>query len=49
MAREILSKRKFFEFESPDSTISQFPMALMKSMGSLPQGPKVLKAKPLNM
>jgi hypothetical protein len=35
MAREILSKRNFFDFESPDSAISRFPMTLMKSMGSL--------------
>jgi hypothetical protein len=26
MAREILSKRNFFDFESPDSAISRFPM-----------------------
>jgi hypothetical protein len=49
MAREILSKRNFFDFESPDSAISRFPMTLMKSMVSLHQGPKVSKAKPLNM
>jgi glutamine synthetase adenylyltransferase len=30
MAREILSKRDFFDFESPDSAISRFPMTLMK-------------------
>jgi hypothetical protein len=48
MAREILSKRNFFDFESPDSAISQFPMTWMKSMASLHQGPKVSKAKPLN-
>jgi hypothetical protein len=29
--------------------ISRFPMTLMKSMVSLQQGPKVSKAKPLNM
>jgi hypothetical protein len=46
MIREILSKRNFFDFESPDSAISRFPMTLMKSMVSLYQGPK---AKPLNM
>jgi hypothetical protein len=46
---EILSKRNFFDFESPDSAISRFPMTLMKSMVSLHQGPKVSKAKPLNM
>jgi hypothetical protein len=28
MAREILSKRNFFDFESPDSAISRFPMTL---------------------
>jgi hypothetical protein len=39
MAREILSKRNFFDFESPDSAISRFPMTLMKSMASLHQGP----------
>jgi hypothetical protein len=49
MAREILSKRNFFDFESPDSAISRFPMTLMKSMASLHQGPKVSKAKPLNI
>jgi hypothetical protein len=49
MAREILSKRNFLDFESPDSAISQFPMTLMKSIVSLPQAPKVSKAKPLNM
>jgi hypothetical protein len=48
MAREILSKSNFFDFESPDSAISQFPMTLMKSMASLHQGPKASKAKPLN-
>ncbi|CAH1382660.1 unnamed protein product [Tenebrio molitor] len=42
MAREILSKRNFFDFESPDSAISPFPMTLMKSMASLHQGPKFL-------
>jgi hypothetical protein len=26
MAREILSKRNFFDFESPDSAISRFPI-----------------------
>jgi hypothetical protein len=26
MAREILSKRNFFDFESPDSAISRFPL-----------------------
>jgi hypothetical protein len=36
MAREILSKRNYFE--SPDSAISRFPMTLMKSMASLHQG-----------
>jgi hypothetical protein len=41
-------KRNFFDFESPDSAISQFPMTLMKSMASLHQGPKVSNAKPLN-
>jgi hypothetical protein len=46
MAREILSKRNFFDFESPDSAISRFPMTLMKSMASLHQGPKVSNAKP---
>jgi hypothetical protein len=46
MAREILSKRNFFDF---DSTISRFPMTLMKSMASLHQGPKVSKVKPLKM
>jgi hypothetical protein len=35
MAREILSKRNFFDFESPDSAISRFPMTLIKSMASL--------------
>jgi hypothetical protein len=45
----VLSKRNFFDFESPDSAISRFPMTLMKSMVSLHQGPKVSKAKPLNM
>jgi hypothetical protein len=49
MAREILSKRNFFDFESPDSAISQFPITLMKSMASLHQGLKVSKVKPLNM
>jgi hypothetical protein len=49
MAREILSKRNFFDFESPDSAISRSPMTLMKSIVSLHQGPKVSKAKPLNM
>jgi hypothetical protein len=44
MAREILSKRNFFDFESPDSAISRFPMTLMKSMASLHQGPKVSNA-----
>jgi hypothetical protein len=48
MAREILSKRNFFDFESPDSAISRVPMTLMKSMASLHQGPKISKAKPLN-
>jgi hypothetical protein len=48
-ASEILSKRNFFDFESPDYAISRFPMTLMKSMASLHQGPKVSKAKPLNM
>jgi hypothetical protein len=48
IAREILSKRNFFDFESPDSAISRFPMTLIKSMASLHQGPKVSKAKPLN-
>jgi hypothetical protein len=41
-------KSNFFDFESPDSAISQFPMTLMKSMASLHQGPKASKAKPLN-
>jgi hypothetical protein len=36
-------------FESLDSTISRFPMTLMKSMASLHQGPKLSKAKLLNM
>jgi hypothetical protein len=49
MAREILSKRNFFDFESPDSAISRFPMTLMKSMASLHQGPKVSNAKPLTV
>jgi hypothetical protein len=48
VAREILSKRNFFDFESPDSAISRSPMTLMKSMASLHQEPKVSKAKPLN-
>jgi hypothetical protein len=48
-AREILSKRNFLDFESPDSAISRSPMTLMKSIVSLHQGPKVSKAKPLNM
>jgi hypothetical protein len=48
-AREILSKKNFFDLESLDSAISRFPMTLMKSMASLHQGPKVSKAKPLNM
>jgi hypothetical protein len=34
MAREILSKRNFFDFESPDSAISQSPMTLIKSIVS---------------
>jgi hypothetical protein len=46
MAREILSKRNFLDFESPDSAISRFPMTLLRSMVSLHQGPKVSKAKP---
>jgi hypothetical protein len=29
MAREILSKRNFLDFESPDSAISRSPMTLM--------------------
>jgi hypothetical protein len=33
--------RNFFDFESPDSAISRFPMTLMKSMVSLHQGKKV--------
>jgi hypothetical protein len=41
IAREILSKRNFFDFESPDSAISRSPMTLMKLMASLHQGPKV--------
>jgi hypothetical protein len=41
MAREILSKRNFLDFESPDSAISRSPMTLMKSIVSLHQGPKV--------
>jgi hypothetical protein len=49
MAREILSKRNFFYFKSLDSAKSRFPMTLMKSVASLHQGPKVSKAKPLNM
>jgi hypothetical protein len=36
-------------FESPDSAIRRFPMTLMKSMASLHRGPKVSKAKLLNM
>jgi hypothetical protein len=44
MAREILSKRNFFDFEPPDSAISRFPMTLMKSMAVLYQGVKVSKA-----
>jgi hypothetical protein len=32
MAREILSKRNFLDFESPDSAISRSPMTLMKSI-----------------
>jgi hypothetical protein len=28
--REMLSKRSFFDFESPDSAVSRFPMTLMK-------------------
>jgi hypothetical protein len=47
MAREILSKRNFLDFESPDSAISRSPMTLMKSIVSLHQGPKVSKAKPM--
>jgi hypothetical protein len=38
MGREILSKRNLFDFESPDSQISRFPMTLIKSMASLHQG-----------
>jgi hypothetical protein len=49
MAREILSKRNFLDFESPDSAIRRSPMTLIKSIVSLHQGPKVSKAKPLNM
>jgi hypothetical protein len=49
MAREILSKMNFFDFELADSPISRFPMTLIKSMACLHQGPKVSKAKPLNM
>jgi hypothetical protein len=49
MAREILSNKNFLDFESPDSAISRYPMTLMKSIVSLHQGPKVSKAKPLNM
>jgi hypothetical protein len=45
MAREILSKRNFLDFQSPDSAISRSPMTLMKSIVSLHQGPKVSKAK----
>jgi hypothetical protein len=48
MVRKNLSKRIFFDFESPDSAISRFAMTLMKSIASLRQGPKVSKAKPLN-
>jgi hypothetical protein len=44
MAREILSKRNFFDFESSDSAISRVPMTLTKSMASLHQAPKVSKA-----
>jgi hypothetical protein len=29
MAREILSKRNFFDFESPDSAITRFPMTFI--------------------
>jgi hypothetical protein len=46
MAREILSKSNFFDFESPEV---DFPMTLMKSIVSLHQGPKVSNAKSLNM
>jgi hypothetical protein len=49
MAKEILSKRNFLDFESPDFAISRSPMTLMKSIDSLHQGPKVSKVKPLNM
>jgi hypothetical protein len=35
MAREILSKRNFLDFESPDSAISRSPMTLIKSIVSL--------------
>jgi hypothetical protein len=49
MAREILSKRNFFDFEWPDSATSRFSMILMKAVASLHQGPKVSNAKPLNM
>jgi hypothetical protein len=38
MAREILSKRNFLDFESPDSAISRSPITLMKSIDSLHQG-----------
>jgi hypothetical protein len=48
MARKILSKRNFFDFESPDSAISAVSDD-MKLMVSLQQGPKVSKAKRLNM
>jgi hypothetical protein len=34
MAKEILSKRNFLDFESPDSAISRSPMTLMKSIVS---------------
>jgi hypothetical protein len=45
----ILSERNFLDFESPDSAISRSPMTLIKPIVSLHQGPKVSKAKPLNM
>jgi hypothetical protein len=43
MAREILSKRNFFDFESPDSVISRSPMTLMNSMGADMQKPYTSK------
>jgi hypothetical protein len=37
MAREILSKRNFLDFESPDSAISRSPMTLMNNYLIFPQ------------